>query len=163
MEEMDSILELDSISMEIWEEMAKEGADAVIEVNTRGISMWPLLRSKNDAVKIVYPRRELAVGDIVVFHRSDGTEIAHRVCCLDDRYVQTIGDNCSSKDKKISPDKVFGLVTDVRRRGHWIHVETPFWRFYGKFMLWSNPVRMFIRDKMYRPLRHLARRIIKGK
>lgn len=163
MEEMDSVIELDSISMEIWEKMAKEGSDAVIEVNTRGVSMWPLLRSKNDGVKIIYPRRDLAVGDFVVFHRSDGTEIAHRVCWLDAQYVQTIGDNCSSKDKKITRDKVFGLVTDVRRRGHWIHVETPFWRFYGRFMLWSNPVRMFIRDKMYRPLRRLARRIIKGK
>ena len=151
MEEMDSVIELDSISMEIWEEMAKEGSDAVIEVNTRGVSMWPLLRSKNDGVKIIYPRRDLAVGDFVVFHRSDGTEIAHRVCWQDAQYVQTIGDNCSSKDKKITRDKVFG------------HVETPFWRFYGRFMLWSNPVRMFIRDKMYRPLRSLARRIIKGK
>lgn len=162
MDQMDSVMEIDAIPMEIWEEMAKEGADSSVTVNTRGISMWPLLRNSKDAVKIVYPRRKLMVGDIIMFHRADGTEIAHRICWMDDEKIQTIGDNCSFCDKKIPHSSVVGLITDVRRRGHWIHVDTSFWRFYGKFMIWSNPFRMFIRNKMYRPLRKLARRIIKG-
>lgn len=154
---------LEILSMEQWEEMAKEGSNATIAVNTRGISMWPLLRPDRDSIRMVYPRRELRVGDIVMFHRADGKEIAHRICWMDDTMLDTLGDNCNSTDGKFPRSSVVGLVTHVCRKGRLIPMDTGFWRFYGKFMLWSNPVRMFIRDKLYRPLRRFARKLLKGK
>jgi len=161
MDSMD-LTQADTISMEMWEELAKEGSEAVITVNTNGISMWPLLRSRNDSVRITYPRRELMIGDFIMFHRADGKEIAHRICWMDDTMLETLGDNCTYSDGKFPRSKVVGLVTHVCRKGHLIHVDTPFWRGYGRFMIWSNPFRMFVRKKIYHPLRHLAARIIKG-
>ena len=151
------------ITVEQFRERAKEDPEYSIDVFTNGISMWPLLRCYEDYVKIVYPNRELAVGDVILFYRADGREIAHRICWLDADNVQTIGDNCDRKDEVIPRSSVIGLVTHTCKKGHLRHIDTPFWIFYGKFMMWSNPVRMFIRNRLYRPARALARKIIKGK
>ena len=163
MDQMDSFIEVEKIPIEVWEKMASEGSDATISVNTSGVSMWPLLRPKNDSVRIIYPRRELMIGDFVLFHRPGGRTFAHRICWMDDTMVETWGDNCTYTDGKFPRTQVVGLVTHVCRRGHLIYVDTPFWRGYGRFMIWSNPFRMFIRNKIYHPLRRVARILIKGK
>lgn len=163
MKQTDNITDFEQISVEKWEELAKAGSDMTVAVSTNGISMWPLLRCYDDSVRIIYPRRELRIGDIVMFHRADGKHIAHRICWMNETQMDTLGDNCNKTDGKFPRAKVFGLVTHVCRKGRLIYVDTPFWHFYGRFMLWSNPVRMFIRDKMYRPMRRLIRKLIKGK
>lgn len=150
------------LSMEQWEEIAQSDKKVTVAVNTRGISMWPLLRSNGDSVRLVYPDRPLRIGDIVMFHRADGKEIAHRICWMDDTMLDTLGDNCTETDGKFLRSSVVGLVTHVCRRGRLIPMDTGFWRFYGRFMLWSNPVRMFIRDKLYRPLRRFIKNLFKG-
>ena len=153
----------EKLTVEQWRERAKEDPSYTIDVYTNGISMWPLLRCYEDHVTMAYPTRELAVGDIIVFYRADGREIAHRICWMDEEMIQTIGDNCDAPDEKIPRSKVIGLVTHTCKKGHLRHVDTPFWITYGKFMMWSNPVRMFIRNRLYRPLRRRARILIKGK
>lgn len=154
---------VETLSMEQWEEKGRNGEEVCATVNTNGISMWPLLRCYNDSVRIVYPNRELRIGDIVMFHRADGREIAHRINWMDDTMLDTLGDNCNKSDGKFPRDKVIGIVTHVCRNGRLIPVDTKFWRFYGRFMLWSNPARMFVRDKMYRPVRSGIRKLVKGK
>lgn len=151
------------ITMAEWEQLAKEGIRMPIAVFTSGISMWPLLRAHEDYAVMEYPTRELRKGDIIVFHRTDGKEVAHRLCWMDETSLQTIGDNCDAPDAKFPRTSVAGLVTSVCRKGRTIHVDTRFWRFYGLFMIWSNPVRMFIRNKMFRPFRRFMIRVIKGK
>ena len=154
----------EKLTLEQWREAVKENPDLSVVVFTNGISMFPLLHCYHDSVRLEAFRREMQIGDIIMFIRaSDGKEIVHRLCWMDEESVQTIGDNCDRPDAKIPRSSVVGLVTHVNNRGHLIHVDTGFWRFYGRFMMWSNPVRMFIRNRMYRPLRSLARRIIKGK
>lgn len=159
----DNTVPMEILSIEEWEELAKEGSTATIAVNTRGISMWPLLRPNQDSIRMIAPNRELRVGDVVMFHRADGKKIAHRICWMDETMLDTLGDNCTEPDGKFPRSSVIGLVTHACRNGRLIPMDTGFWRFYGKFMLWSNPVRMFIRDKLYRPLRRFARRLLKGK
>lgn len=153
----------DRLSLEQWREAVAENPDLSVEVFTNGHSMRPLLRVRGDSVKLVQFKREMVIGDIILFLRADGKQIIHRLCWMDEENVQTIGDNCDRKDAVVPRSSVVGLVTHVSNRGHLIHVDTRLGRFYGKFMIWSNPVRMFIRNKMYYPLRKLAKRIIKGK
>lgn len=151
------------ISLEQWRDAVEDMPNMSVDVFTRGISMFPLLHAYKDSVKLVPFQREMMIGDIIMFIRSDGKEIVHRLCWMDEEMVQTIGDNCNSPDAKIPRSSVVGLVTHVCNRGHLIHVDTKFWRFYGRFMMWSNPVRMFIRDKMFRPVRTVLWRMVKGK
>lgn len=151
------------ITMEEWERLAKEGIRMPIAVFTSGISMWPLLRAHEDYAVMEYSTRELKKGDIVVFHRTDGKEVAHRLCWMDETSLQTIGDNCDAPDAKFPRSSVAGIVTAVCHKGRTIQVDTKFWRLYGLFMIWSNPVRMFIRNKLFRPFRRFMIRVIKGK
>lgn len=153
----------EKLSMEQWKAAVKDDPDLSVVVFTRGISMFPLLHASRDSVRLTPYRREMKIGDIIMFIRKDGQEIIHRLCWMDEDMVQTIGDNCDRPDGKIPRSSVVGLVTHVCNRGHLIHVDTGFWRFYGRFMMWSNPVRMFIRDRMFRPVRKLAWKIVKGK
>lgn len=155
--------EVETVSLDVWEKLGSANENMTACVNTNGISMWPLLRAYHDSVHLVYPKRELMIGDIVLFHREDGKEIAHRICWMDDTSLDTLGDNCDKTDGKFLRSQVFGLVTHVCRNGRLIHVDTKFWRFYGRFMIWSNPVRMFIRNKIFRPMRRFAIKVIKGK
>ncbi len=151
------------ITMEEWEQLAKEGIRIPIAVFTSGISMWPLLRAHEDYAIMEYPARELKKGDIVVFHRTDGKEVAHRLFWMDETSLQTIGDNCDAPDAKFPRSSVAGIVTSVCRKGWTIQVDNCFWRCYGLIMIWTNPVRMFIRNKLFRPFRSFMIRVIKGK
>ena len=153
----------EKLTLEQWRELTAQDPEMSVDVFTRGISMFPLLRSNGDSVKLIPFSREMRKGDIIMFIRADGQEIIHRLCWIGEDAVQTIGDNCDRRDAIVPVSSVVGLVTHVCNRGHLIHVDSGFWVFYGKFMMWSNPFRMFIRNKLYRPLRRLARRIIKGK
>ena len=163
MKKEEVILSEERITMAEWEQRVQKGIRMPIAVFTSGISMWPLLRAHEDYAIMEYPERELQKGDIVVFHRTDGKEVAHRICWMDETTIETIGDNCDAPDKKFPRSSVAGLVTAVCRKGRTIQVDTRFWRFYGRFMIWSNPVRMFIRNKMFRPFRSFMIRVIKGK
>lgn len=154
-------VQYETISMEKWESMTE--TDVPVVMHTRGISMWPLLRANGDSVRMVHPSRQLVVGDIVTFRRADGKEITHRICSLDAESFQTIGDNCERRDERVPKSALLGLVTHVNHNGHLICVETKFWKAYGKVILKTNPFRMFVRNKMFRPVRCFLWRLIKGK
>lgn len=81
------------ITPEEWKQMVADGMDFNTKIYTLGVSMFPLLRSKGDSVTIVPLNRQLKKGDVVVFLRSDGKYVAHRVCWYDEKTVKTIGDN----------------------------------------------------------------------
>ena len=63
------------ITMQEWEQLAKEGIRMPIAVFTSGISMWPLLRAHEDYAIMEYPQRELQKGDIVVIVSEEDREV----------------------------------------------------------------------------------------
>lgn len=154
-------IQYQTITMEMWESLDEK--DVPVVMHTRGISMWPLLRADHDFVRMVHPSRELMLGDIVTFRRADGKEITHRICYLDEKNLQTLGDNCDRRDAVVPRESLIGLVTHVSHNGHLIHVDTKFWRFYGRVMTKTMPVRMFFRNRIFRPVRHFFWRLLKGK
>ena len=152
-------MQYETISMEEWESL--KDTTIPVAMNTRGISMWPLLRARGDHIRMVHPQRKLMIGDIVTFRRADGQEITHRLCWFDEENLQTLGDNCDHKDAVVPMSSLLGLVTHVSHKGHLIHVDTKFWRAYGRFMMWSMPFRMFIRNRLYRPVKHMGGNILR--
>lgn len=156
-------VQIEKLSTQQWKELAEANIDFPIIVYTQGISMWPLLRSTGDHVQMVYPRRELVVGDIITFLRADGREITHRIYKIEGDRIETLGDNCDRTDGWINRSEVLGLVTHTCRKGKMKHVDTKFWRRYGKMMMATMPFRMFIRNKLFRPVRHFLWRLCKKK
>ena len=150
-----------NVPEEIWETLASEGFDIAIEVPILGGSMRPLLRPKGDSVKIIPLRRDLVLGDIIVFRRDDGRLIMHRICKLTPSYVQTIGDNCEYPDREISYDAVFGLVTHVLRGNHTIYVDNKLWRSIGRVLTLTIPFRFFLFKNIKQPLWRLYKKFSK--
>ncbi len=153
----------EKLTSEQWAELSKSGVDFPITVYTQGVSMWPLLRYSGDHVQMVYPRRELVVGDVITFLRSDGKEVTHRIYKIEGDKILTLGDNCDRTDDWIDRADVLGLVTHTCKRGKLTHIDTPFWHRYGKIMMATMPFRMFIRNKLYRPVKYFFYRLLKKK
>lgn len=150
------------IPEEIWETLAAEGFNVAIKVPILGGSMQPLLRPKGDFVKIIPLRRDLVLGDIIVFRRDDGRLIMHRVCKLMQDRVQTIGDNCEKPDRPVPYDAVFGLATHVIRGKHTIYVDNRFWRFVGRVLTLTIPLRMFLFKHVKQPLWRIYKKLSKS-
>lgn len=160
MNENTPLYEEEGIPEEIWEAMSAEGLDVAINVPILGHSMKPLLRPKGDCVRIMPLRRDLMIGDIIVFRRDDGRLIMHRVFKLTETHIQTVGDNCEKPDREIPYDAVFGLVTHVQHGKHLIYVDNKLWRGIGRVLTQLRPVRVFLFKHVKQPLWRLRKRIL---
>lgn len=154
----------DGIPLDVGETLSKEEMDTTIELPSFGISMWPLLHAKGDYIRIETLSREIVKGDVVIYRReSDGKNVAHRVVRVTADSIQTRGDNTKGKDEPTPKSTVFGHITHVRRKGKVICITTRWWRFYGRVMSVTNPVRMFLKVDIYYPLVRLAKKILRRK
>lgn len=152
----------DKIDISAWQQACQDNEDIAADVALVGISMSPMLRSKKDGIRIVPLRRQLVLGDIVMFHTKQGKIVTHRVCKLEKDTLQTQGDNCKIPDAPIPYDYVYGLVTHIHRGKRLIFVDTPGWRRYGRFMYHTTPVRMFLRDYIKRPVFRLGGKVLRA-
>ncbi len=108
------------------EEAFSRGADFKIPIT--GTSMNPLLYQGRDFVKIVKPQLPLAVGDIPLYRRADGTFVLHRVVKIkaDGEYV-LCGDNQFLLETGITDANIIGVVKTVIRDGREFSVDTDEW------------------------------------
>lgn len=147
----------ETLSVENWQKRCQSGENVSADVNLVGVSMYPLARPHGDSVRIVPVRRNLLLGDVVMFHTKKGKIVTHRVFKLDENTLQTWGDNCEKPDPAIPYEYVYGLVTHFHRKGRLIYVDTPAWRLYGRIVRHFAPVRRF-----YKKTRSALFRLVKG-
>lgn len=149
----------DADMIDLWRAMTAQGEDLPVVMPVRGVSMLPLLKAGRDSVTVIPLRRELMIGDIIVFRREDGFYVVHRVRALTQSDVETIGDNCLDPDAWFAYKDVCGLVSHIQRHRRLILIDTPFWRAYGRFWMRMLPVRAFYRKKIRSPLREVVRKV----
>ena len=153
--------EYQEITAEEWKQLIAAGMNVPTKIYTFGNSMFPLLRAEGDSVTIIPLQRKLRKGDVIVFYRTDGKYVAHRVYWFDEQQVMTIGDNCEQYDRKIALSDVLGLVTYVHRGKRNIFVDTPLWRFYGRAKQWMMPGRKFFKKRIWPPFYRFVKKIKK--
>lgn len=134
----DNQVKIKTISVEDWYELVRSDADISVNIQLYGNSMYPLIRRQKDQVTVRKCCRVLP-GDIVLFQRSDGKYVIHRVWKMENGQVMTMGDNCRYPDPWMPESKVLGQVTHIRRGKHLFCVDTPAWRFVGR--VWLNTVK----------------------
>lgn len=115
--------------------------DGFVLMLSVGTSMRPLISQRQEQLMIVKITEPLQPDDIVLFKRSNGQYVLHRiVCCEDDRYVIR-GDNCYS-DEIVLPHQIIGILEGFYKGRKYISCKHNGWYFcYVKLWQITYPVR----------------------
>lgn len=149
-------------------------AEAVSETVSRGetiliagtgTSMEPLIRAERDKVLLApLPDRPLLPGDIVLYRRSGGQTVLHRIYRVHKNGYDLLGDGQFWVERGVAKDQILAFAQEIRRPDGVLSCDTPQERkracreMKQKIRrLHPHPVRSFLA----RGLRYV-RRILKG-
>lgn len=101
----------------------------------RGTSMRPLIRQGIDSVALVLPKTEPKRGDILLYQRSDGQYVLHRLMRYEkDGTLCFSGDNHKDLEYGISNEQIIATVAAVFRREKRRDTTGAFMQCYGFLM-----------------------------
>lgn len=126
-----------------------------------GVSMMPLLRQGQDLMVIrKKPNGRCQKYDAVLFKRSNGQYILHRITKVRPEGYFIVGDNCIAGEF-VREEQILGVLTEVLRNGKRIDVERD-WKYKVYVHLWVDfyPIRVLILRSL-QILRGIRRRILK--
>lgn len=120
------------------EQCLREIGFAVVPIT--GTSMWPLLKEGESQVQVMARgRQQLRKGDIVLYHREDGTLILHRIlkAAADGTYL-VCGDHQWKLEEQIREEQILAVAQGIYRNGRYIDEKTWWYRLYKGF--WNSNV-----------------------
>ena len=128
------------IDSTIEEHLAKTGK---FIYSNKGVSMLPLIRQGGDLIRVEPIKGKLKKYDVVLYKRSEGLYVLHRIIKVRDYDYVICGDNCWTKEY-VNDQRIIGVLTAVIRDGKEIPVTHWMYRLYVH--LWCDlfPVRAFI-------------------
>ncbi len=113
-----------------YEELLAAGAKLPLVVS--GASMLPFLYPGRDTVILNKADTAAKRGDILLYRRTNGRYIMHRVRKLDGDGLWFAGDAQDELEGPVSPEQVKAKVTEVLRKGKTVKKGSALWRFYEK-------------------------------
>ncbi len=117
-------------------ELAEKG---ILIYTNKGVSMLPLLRQDKDILVIKAKTDGFQVNDAVLFIRSNGQYILHRIRkVLPNNKYYIIGDNCTAGET-VSEAQIIGILTEIRRNKKSIKTTDFGYKLYVAYV----PVRRF--------------------
>ncbi len=127
--------------------MCKEKIDILNETGhylsvPSGVSMWPLLKSRENVVDIVLPREKPKKYDVILYHRpADDKCVLHRIVGERESYYIVYGDNCVGEER-VLPEEIIGVASKFYRNGRWIDTDNKLYMLYVH--LWCDllPLRI---------------------
>lgn len=123
------------------EALLKDGH--TVQLTPQGTSMYPMFADAHDqAVIAPLGGRTVRRGDVVLYRRSDGRLVLHRVSrrtaegCYD-----MVGDNQSEIERSVQPQQLLGVLVAWQRRGRMRSVKNIGYRMAAGLWLWMLPFR----------------------
>lgn len=116
-----------------------------VEIHPQGSSMFPLLTEGRDSVIVqslddIVPKK----GDIILYQRSNGLLVLHRVCRTRQEGYYFVGDNQTEVEGPLDSSQLLAIVTKIRRRGRLFSVKHPVYLAVSRTWLFVRPIRHFI-------------------
>ena len=102
----------------------------MVEFETHGFSMIPLLHNGGDSVILEKPRFPLNINDVALCRTDEGRYVLHRVISHNNGGYTLRGDNCSTTEFCVGDADVVGVACSFIRRGKNIEVNSRKYRFY---------------------------------
>jgi hypothetical protein len=137
------------------EELRKRGSYFSVP---HGVSMKPMIYDRKGIVEIHTLEGEARRYDVVMYLRSDGVGVIHRVLHVKDDHYVIVGDNCWRLEYVPKKD-VYGIAVRFYRKGKWYDCSCTGYRLYSH--LWADlffirrPV-FYIRDRI-RSFLHISK------
>lgn len=90
-------------------------SEGEFRIYPRGTSMLPLLREKKDSVVLIKPADPIKKNDIILFKKSSGQYILHRVTATEKDSYTTCGDHLHIPEYNVKPEQIIGIVNKIYR------------------------------------------------
>lgn len=125
----------------------------------RGISMWPLLKNRNNVADIVPFQGLLKKYDVALYYRPTTNQyVLHRILRIEKDCYIFYGDNCWQKEI-VPHDMVVGVAARFYRKGKWIDANDIRLRAYAHIwcdVLVVRRVIFRVRDEMKKAVRRVG-------
>ncbi|MBQ7999732.1 MAG: S24/S26 family peptidase [Ruminococcus sp.] len=125
-------------------ELAREGKRVCTVVS--GGSMLPFLSAGRDYVYLEKPEGKLRKGDLVLFRRTNGEFVLHRIKRIKGDEFYLIGDRQYIVEGPVRGEQILAVAVGAKRKGKELTTKSPLWVFYSK--VWINTV--FLRPFLFR-------------
>lgn len=115
-----------------------------IKIKPKGYSMYPLfVPGRDEAIIAKADISELSRGDVVLYRRTDGSNILvlHRIYKIRKGVFYMVGDNQTEIEGPILPDQIKGVLVGIVRKNKEFSVRNPFYRIVSGLWLLLRPVR----------------------
>ena len=109
-----------------------------------GSSMSPFLIGGRDTVYLSRVSRPIRRGDVLLYRRTNGRYVLHRVFAVMDSGLTMVGDAQTVLEHGIQPDQVFAIMTRAERKGKMLSPGDFWWAFFEKVWIRMIPVRRAI-------------------
>ena len=106
-----------------------------------GSSMTPFLVHGRDTVYLSKAVHPLKRGDMILYRRSSGAYILHRIYGVESGTYTLVGDAQTVLEYGIRPEQVMAVVTAVRRKGKLLKKGNFCWDFFEKTWIRTVPLR----------------------
>lgn len=117
-----------------------------ILIAPEGYSMYPLIVPKRDEVILKrLDERKLKRGDVVLFRRTEGTLILHRIVKVTPKGYYLTGDNQTEIEGPVRREQIKAVLECIIRKNRHIFVTNPVYIITTRMWLWLLPVRAYIK------------------
>ena len=125
------------VDMKILEPSIREIIDAggCVKLTVTGKSMLPTLVEKRDSVILARPEK-LKKTDIILYQRTNGDYVLHRIVKISKDGLHLCGDNQIKVEFPILPDQVIAVVSAIVRKGKIIEKNNLGYKISAN--IWSN-------------------------
>lgn len=116
--------------------------DGYVLTHSMGVSMRPMLTQQTEQLLIEKLTAQPQENDVVLYRRSSGQYVLHRVIRVRKEYYLIRGDNCYGKPEKVGSCSCIGILKGFYRGKHYIDCKKS--KGYKAYvLLWrlSYPVR----------------------
>ena len=121
-------------------------------LRVRGTSMFPLLKDKKDSVRLSKIEGELKKRDIVLYRRTNGLYVMHRIIRIKDGVYSMVGDNQRIIETPIYRDQILAIATHIIKNDKEVEIKkSKKYRLFAWFWCLSLFMRACIL-KIIRPL-----------
>ena len=133
------------VDMKRLEPSIKEiiGAGGNVRLTVTGQSMMPTLIEQRDSVILVKPDK-LKKSDIILYQRTNGEYVLHRIVKVTKEGYGLCGDNQMKVEFPVLPEQIIAVVSAIVRKGKMISKNQPCYKISSA--IWTNfiPLRPFM-------------------